>query len=464
MRRWLDIGLATIVLAALAGGAWAQTRSKSAPAEAWKPASPKVVVYTSDKPPATPRLEDLDLKESVSQWGITWTFDKPARIGQFVNGDFFVVGPVVVVKIDPAPRYGKEVADDELDSREKVAVDQRCRNGSMLNAPARQEVAWDSDVRNFYHPEHRARLPVAMKLGDSLASSISLRRDERVAYPYHGGTVRGVGDNSPVKVVAVLTCVAAPLPPDAFRPGYSGHDSKIYLARNLHRELLPRFDRPAEAPDAINTNLKVMWNGDLQHPSWANSNADIFHKMGQPVPAGCVWSALAQLDSTEYKLTADWVAGLAPNRGRNDFIRSYFNQVTAKTTPRFQRLDVSGEVEIPAVYAQFPMGDVRTVTFAAVLPPAFSMGEKAMIACKLSEPGDLDVALYSADGQTRLATLLHRREKGGPTGHEDVVAVPFPNASSSGAAKLSPGEYRVRWTVAGDGYREFPFTLRPAKP
>jgi hypothetical protein len=236
---------------------------------------------------------------------------------------------------------------------------------------------------------------------------------------------------------------------------------------NTHGERPYQAGEAAKILKAYNagiTNLKVMWNGDLQHRSWANSNADIFHKMGQPVPAGCVWSALAQLDSTEYKLTADWVAGLVPNRGRNDFIRSYFNQVTAKTTPRFQRLDVSGEVEIPAAYAQFPMGDVRTVTFAAVLPPAFSVGEKAVIACKLSEPGDLEVALYSADGQTRLATLLHRREKAGPTGHEGVVAVAFADAGSPGAAKLSPGEYRVRWTVAGDGYREFPFTLRPAKP
>ena len=44
--------------------------------------------------------------------------------------------------------------------------------------------------------------------------------------------MRGEGDNSPVKIVAVLTCVTDPLPPDAFRLGYSGHDPKIYLARN----------------------------------------------------------------------------------------------------------------------------------------------------------------------------------------------------------------------------------------
>ena len=116
-----------------------------------------------------------------------------------MNGDWYVVGPVTVVKIDPAPRYGEAVADGELDAREKPPVAERCRNGSMLNSPGRQEVAWDSGVLNYYQPALRARLPISMKPGDSLASSISLRQGEKVAYPYHPGTVRGVDDNSPVK-------------------------------------------------------------------------------------------------------------------------------------------------------------------------------------------------------------------------------------------------------------------------
>ena len=47
-----------------------------------------VVLYTSANAPAAPRLEDLPLKASVSQYGITWTFEKPARVGQFINGDW----------------------------------------------------------------------------------------------------------------------------------------------------------------------------------------------------------------------------------------------------------------------------------------------------------------------------------------------------------------------------------------
>ena len=214
-----------------------------------RPALDPIPIYAKDTPPGTPKLEDLPLLGSVSEFGVTWTFDAPARAGHFINGDWYMVGPVTVVKIDPAPRYGTEVADDELDSREKVPVDQRCRNGSMLDSPGLREVAWDSGVLNYYDPKYRARLPIAMTPGDSLASSISLRQGEKVTYPYHPGTVRGVDDNSPVKTVAVLTCVAAPLPPDAFRPSYCGHDPEIHLARDLKRDLLPALDQPANAPD-----------------------------------------------------------------------------------------------------------------------------------------------------------------------------------------------------------------------
>ncbi len=68
-----------------------------------------VVIYSRDNAPATPGLEDLPLRESLSQHGMTWTFEKPARAGQFVNGDWYVVGPVTVKAIDPRPLYGSEI-------------------------------------------------------------------------------------------------------------------------------------------------------------------------------------------------------------------------------------------------------------------------------------------------------------------------------------------------------------------
>src|ERR1035437_3947073 len=60
------------------------------------------------------RADDaLPLQNSVSQYGITWTFDKTTPVGQFITGDYYVVGAVTITTIDPAPKPG--------------------RNGSMLN-------------------------------------------------------------------------------------------------------------------------------------------------------------------------------------------------------------------------------------------------------------------------------------------------------------------------------------------
>jgi hypothetical protein len=48
--------------------------------------------------------------------------------------------------------------------------------------------------------------------------------------------------------VAVLTCLAAPQPPDAFRPSYCQTATcPQYLARKLRRDLLLRLPRPAAA-------------------------------------------------------------------------------------------------------------------------------------------------------------------------------------------------------------------------
>lgn len=96
-------------MAALAAvcAAWTSSvcaQEEGTDAKAFTPPWPvltKNTVYTKDQPPQTPKLEDLPLKDSVSQYGITWKFDAPARVGQFVNGDWYVVGPAIVKEIDP---------------------------------------------------------------------------------------------------------------------------------------------------------------------------------------------------------------------------------------------------------------------------------------------------------------------------------------------------------------------------
>jgi len=199
-----------------------------------------VIVYTEENAPATPKLEDLPLKGNVSQYGITWSFQKPTRVGQFVNGDWYVVGPVTIEAIEPKPLYGSEIPKRELDGMDRERKEEhRVRNGFMLNPPARMQVAYDSGVRNWFTPSLIQKLPVAMKPGDSLVSTISMPKNLVLHAQLRNKIERGVDDSSPIRTAAVLTCVGKPQPTDAFRPAFCDRQQKIYLARNLKRELLP---------------------------------------------------------------------------------------------------------------------------------------------------------------------------------------------------------------------------------
>jgi hypothetical protein len=209
-----------------------------------------VVLYTKESPPATPKLDEMLYQESVSQHGITWTFERPARVGRFVNGDWYVVGPATVKAIEPKPLYGAEIRRRELDHMDKERPEaQRVRNGFMLTPPAQMRVAYDSGVRNWFDPSLIRKPPVAMKPGDSLVSTISMPKGLVLHAQLRNKIERGVDDSSPIRTAAVLTCVAAPQPPDAFRPGFCDRQQRIYLARNLKRELLPTAAAPKDMPN-----------------------------------------------------------------------------------------------------------------------------------------------------------------------------------------------------------------------
>jgi hypothetical protein len=207
------------------------------------------VIYTRDNSPATPKLEDLPLRESVSQYGITWSFERPGRVGQFINGDWYVVGPATIKAIDPKPLYGGDIPQRDLDHMDKERPEgQRVRNGWMLNPPAAMRVAYDSGVRNWYEPSLITKLPAAMKPGDSLASTISMPKGLVLHAQLRNKIERGVEDSSPIRTAAVLTCVGQPQPADAFRPAFCDRQQTSYLARDLKRELLPTAARTKSLP------------------------------------------------------------------------------------------------------------------------------------------------------------------------------------------------------------------------
>ncbi len=157
--------------------------------------------------------------DTITQYGITWKLSEPVQVGQFVTGDYYVVGNCEVVSITPPPGNG--------------------RNGSELNPPLNDGASgYDSrEEADRYDPKMCTSLPIHMKPGDALISTISVTDEELTTIP---SWLRwNEKYSSPVKSACVLTCLAAAAPADAFRPSYCDRAQKIYLARNLKRNLLP---------------------------------------------------------------------------------------------------------------------------------------------------------------------------------------------------------------------------------
>lgn len=261
LRALASVTILSVTLAAIAGPVGAQAAAKPLFAEAPVGSydGPVKTVFTAVNAPAAPKLEDLELTDAVSQYGITWKFNRKVRAGRFISGDWYIVGPATVVDITPKPLFGKEVADspdwkliNEAGVKEDRYKDQWARNGSVLNQRVDTgQGGFDSRLSHgHYDPAQFKKLPIAMTPGDALISTISA--PEPIDH-------RGYGQ--PVLTAAILTCLKEPVPADAFRPSYCDRGQKIYLARNLKRELLYTLPRPKAAP----ANL-VQWARVFERP------------------------------------------------------------------------------------------------------------------------------------------------------------------------------------------------------
>jgi len=159
--------------------------------------SQQILSAENSRPP-NPQKESLQFRDRISQHGITWTFNAGVPVGRFVNGDYYVVGEATVISIMPKPENG--------------------RNGSVRNLPTYPgQSGFDARVKQGrYDPGLRASLPIRLKPGDSLISTISVDKMGELPPPLRPKD-KAV---SPIRTAAVLTCLAKAVPLDAFRPSY----------------------------------------------------------------------------------------------------------------------------------------------------------------------------------------------------------------------------------------------------
>ena len=170
------------------------------------------------------------MQNSVTQREFTWTFDKDYEVGQFVNGDWWVVGPVTVIGVTPTERVAIE---DELNGTgdnywgdSGLQDDETVRNGSVVVEKIDgSKQGFDSRGSGF-----DASLPIQFPYVLSAHTSmLSSKSNDTIPQEvmYHDLVIYNPNPDfddshqpTPIKTFSILTCLSEVPPADAFRPSY----------------------------------------------------------------------------------------------------------------------------------------------------------------------------------------------------------------------------------------------------
>lgn len=192
-------------------------------------------------------IQHADAATSVSQFGFTWSFSADKTVGQYANGDWWVVGPVTITSISPACT---------TDSSGWT------RNGTEVNpAPGTIQPGqgFDSSVHTgawWYPPLNVAPgftgSPLVAAAGTSVVSTISASTPD--ANP---------NDAIPqIAAGAVLTVVASAPAAGSFRPPMVGNDKTHYWNKaNLNYGILQKLAPVATTPSlaSMESNFERPW-------------------------------------------------------------------------------------------------------------------------------------------------------------------------------------------------------------
>lgn len=187
----------------------------------------------------------------------------------------------------------------------------------------------------------------------------------------------------------------------------------------------------------INTNLKVMWNGDKDDPKWNNSSYAVQMKALGEIPikeppgghfdslAGTLWTGLDDFSETIRELTG----------------RKYNSPVS------FER----EYQDLPVTKFQRPFNSNHTFSMVAAIPAEITKEKLTYLVSQSRIGGNVDIELYSDDGKKRIKTI--RKREGEREDRRGLIIYEWE------AQDILAGDYRIRWTVDGE-FREFPVTIQ----
>lgn len=237
-----------------------------------------------------------------------------------------------------------------------------------------------------------------------------------------------------------------------FRSGYqAGEVSKI--AEAYHYGIVFTEE---DIRRIINTNLDVMWNQDRENPEFINSNhlgpkddttgLAAFRRHyttgNFAKNAGQLWTGLLDFDQR----IRDLYAMRFNDKDAERYLR--FKKTVLAEPPGFGRKFAAGRVTVPDIR----LTNSKELYMATVLPHEIDKGEQAIIVCKSNAPGALTIGLYADDGK-KLETLLQKNIE------QNRTVVYVWDGKSASTKKEYKGQYWIRWSI-GDGYREFPVTIK----
>jgi hypothetical protein len=212
------------------------------------------------------------IQRSVSQNGITWTFSSDNLVGQFCNGDWWVVGPVTITDITPA-----SVNDGGW-----------IKNGTQVNPPVSGSQGYDNRASygNSGAP-YSGSLNVSPNLtGQPLVLS-------------EGSVVSAISKNTPgnrpqLQTAAILTVVRSRPEDGAFRPPPVGTDKRSpWNKNNLDYSILKSMGPVAGTPSlsTVEAYFARPWleqdpniSGRFIHP--ASNQPDYGRDMGHRLAQG----------------------------------------------------------------------------------------------------------------------------------------------------------------------------------
>ena len=256
------ISSAGLFTAGTTAGAYAVTATSMA--NTAKSAQAAVTLTALAPPPPPPPPPGT--ATSITKDGITWTFSQAVPVGQFVTGDYYVVGPVTITAIDPQPTTSSPYLNGSV--RNLPTANGKSGFDSRLNDGTDESWWFDATLRSYP--------PITLNPGDSLVSSISLAQIHSVPEVMRASDMSA----SPVASVSVLTVLAAAPSADAFRPSYCDRNQTLYHANALQRNLLPSL----APPNPSQTPTLAQFETYYRRP-WIDTNAFLFDAPAQYMPS-----------------------------------------------------------------------------------------------------------------------------------------------------------------------------------